>query len=77
MWHWGPMVGRGMMFGGFFSLLFFAALVVLAVWVVLRLRSGGVAPQRAGPSPLDIATGRYARGEIDRGEFEQLSEDLS
>jgi putative membrane protein len=66
-----------MVFGGFFSLLFLVALFVLAVWVVLRVRNGGVVPQRARPSPLDIAKERYARGEIDRGEFEQLNEDLS
>ena len=64
---WGPhMMGWGggwypMIFGPFFMILFLAVLVALAVALV-RLP-----PAR---TPLDILKERFARGEIDKAEFE-------
>jgi putative membrane protein len=52
--------------------LFWAAVVAVAVWVVRRLsRSRGVAK-----SPLDIAKERLAKGEITEEEFERLKQKL-
>jgi putative membrane protein len=52
--------------------LFWAAVVAVAVWVVGRLtRSRGVAK-----SPLDIAKERLAKGEISEEEFERLKQKL-
>ena len=69
-WGWG-----GMIFGPIVMILFVAAIVVLAV-VALRWLGGGHGPGMpwrglGGGSPLDILEERYARGEIDKEEFEE------
>ena len=61
--------GWGMMlFGPLFIILLVAALVALVVWV---MRSGGGGLPQTGRSALDILKERYARGEIDKDEFEE------
>jgi putative membrane protein len=71
-WHdgWG-----GMIFGPIVMILFVAAIVVLVV-IALRWLGGGAGPagpghRHAGRSPLDILEERFARGEIDKEEFEE------
>jgi putative membrane protein len=80
---WG--MGPGMMYGGGFgwwhwivgALFWIAIMVVVALlirWIVISARSthGGGAPDSA----LDILRKRYARGEIDRQEFEEKKKDI-
>lgn len=58
-------------------MLFWIALLVLVVAVIWRLFQGR--PAGAGApeeSPLEILKRRYARGEIDRDEFEAKKRDL-
>jgi uncharacterized membrane protein len=76
--------------GAIFLLLLFAAVVGLLIWAVLRLTRErpaqfgggwrGLPPgQRSGGRPdvaLEHARYRYARGEIGREEFIQISSDL-
>jgi putative membrane protein len=69
--------------GWFIPFLIVVLLVGLAVWAILRvtgpgrlaLASGGTAT-RPGNGALDLVRARYARGEISRDEFIQLSADL-
>lgn len=77
MWHWmgnGFGWGFGMVVMGLFWLLFAAALVwiVRAVWDRGAVRAG-----HPPDSPIEILQRRYARGEIDRAEFEEKRRDLS
>ena len=60
------------------SLLFVALIVVGVVMVVRAFRGERRAPANA-PSPgvLDILESRYARGEIDRDEFEERRSTLA
>lgn len=74
MWHTVDGMGWWMLFGGIWMLLFWGAIIWLAVWGVGQL-SG--ASRRDRDTPLEIARRRYARGEITREEFEQLRRDLS
>ncbi len=79
MWHWmgnGFGWGFGMLGMALFWLVFVAALVwvVRAVWD-RTARNGR--PTRESESPLEILQRRYARGEIDRAEFEEKRKDLS
>ena len=71
-WHGG---WTGMIFGPIVMILFIAAIVVLVV-VALRWLGGGHGPRMLGRgpgdgSPLDILEERFARGEIDKDEFEE------
>lgn len=78
---WGPhMMGWGggwyaMIFGPLFMILFLGVLVALAVVLARWLGSPwpGTYPPHQLPSsrtPLDILKERFARGEIDKAEFE-------
>jgi len=76
MWH-GYYVGGGwwMLFLG---LLFWGSLVALVVWAVHKAAGGRTAPSfPAEKRPIDHLKERYARGEIDREEFERIKDDLT
>lgn len=68
---WGHMMGWGL-FGGLGMLLFWVAIIVL---LVLLLR--GRPPAQTRPDPLDILKERFARGEIDKEEYEERRKILS
>ena len=75
--YWGHGWG-GMGFGGPLMLVFWIALIVGAVWLVRWLITNDSGRRSPPPSPtaLDILKERYARGEVDRDEFEQKRRDL-
>ena len=77
------MMGFGMGFGILgllLMLLFWGALIFLAVWLVKALFQGG----RQSPAPpsswaknaREILDERYARGEITREQYELIKKDL-
>ncbi|EGB16171.1 Protein of unknown function DUF2078, membrane [Pseudodesulfovibrio mercurii] len=75
--------GGGMMyspFGGWFMILLLVAAVVV---VALLLRgspgrnNGGNSRGPSGETPLDILKRRYAAGEIDKAQFEEMKRDLT
>lgn len=51
------------------------AVLVLVVWAIARA-AGTSGSGRGGDSPETILERRYARSEIDRGEYEQKLNDL-
>ena len=62
----------GMFFGPLMMILFIAAVVVLVVLAVRWLGGSGVHPHvPPAKTPLDILKERFARGEIDKEEFEE------
>ncbi len=72
---WGGGWG-GMGFGPIFMILVLVAVVALVVLLIRWLAGLGREDPGAymtprGKSPLDILKGRYARGEIDKQEFEE------
>ena len=78
MHYYGPMIERGDSGYGLLAMAVWALIVVLLVLVVLRfVRHQGQYPaSNTGADPLDIAKARYAKGEIDKVQYEQLKKDL-
>jgi putative membrane protein len=73
MWGWG---WYGMIFGPLFMILILAVVIAVAVLIVRSLGGPwqGAAPPHYPPpgrTPLDILKERFARGEIDKNEFEE------
>ncbi|WP_303904570.1 SHOCT domain-containing protein [Thiohalomonas denitrificans] len=65
--------GFGFGFGGFMW-IFWILLILLVIWAVGAFRGGE--PRATRRTPLQILEERYARGEIDKEEFERKRDDL-
>lgn len=68
--------GEHFTFGGFmwvFWIIVIIGLVFLIKWIV---QQGNPPETRTGETPLEILKKRYARGEINKEEFEQRKKDL-
>ena len=79
--YWNPMPGWGhMMFGGLMMLAFWVLIIVLVVLLVRWLigpQAGERGARAEASSALRILEERFARGEIDREEFEERKRLLS
>ena len=68
--------GGGHMFG--FGLLVWVVVIAAIVWLVIRLsRDSRSSGRRDEDRALAILRERYARGEIDKAEFDARKQDLS
>lgn len=71
-WAWGHMI-----FGPLMMVLFWGVIIVAIVFAIRWIagkRSDTSGPQK---TPIDILRERYARGEIDKEEFEERKRHLS
>lgn len=59
-----------------FSIAWWAFVIVAIVYVVRWLRSAEAHPAKEGRSALEVLRVRYARGEIDKREFEEKKRDI-
>jgi putative membrane protein len=71
-------------FGGFFMVIFWIILIIGAIYLIkllMQKTQNKDAPSGRGrssnPKPIEILKERYARGEIDKKEFEEKKRDLS
>lgn len=69
-WDWGGGWG-GMILGPFMMILVVALIVMIVVLALRWLGGAGSAAAPPSKAPLDILKQRFARGEIDREEFEE------
>lgn len=72
MWGWG-MMGAGM---GVAMILFWVVIIVLAIAAVRWLLAAAPGRPGAGETAEDILKKRYARGEIQKEEYEAKLRDL-
>ncbi len=73
--NWNGFSGWGMGLGFIFMLLFWG-LIILGIAALIRLLMTSSSRGPRDKSPLEIVQERYARGEIDREEYEQKKSDL-
>lgn len=59
-----------------FMWLFWVGLIILVVWLVVRVASGSANRGDPQDSPEQILKRRYARGEIDKDEYQRRLSDL-
>lgn len=75
----GAMGWIGMIIGFVITIAVLIGLVLLVVWAVRRISSNSTQPGSqtlVGHSARDIAQVRYAKGEINREEYQQVLSDL-
>ncbi|MBU0674465.1 MAG: SHOCT domain-containing protein [Proteobacteria bacterium] len=71
---WGPGTGIG---GMFMMLLFWGLIIAGLVWLYrLFMKSDRTEFIDSRETPLDILKKRYARGEINKDDFERMKKDL-
>ena len=64
--------------GGFMMILFWAAIILSIIWIVREVGGRNNSDKtRHGKSAIEILEERYAKGEIDKKEFEEKKKDLS
>ena len=74
---WGHMDGYGWGWGGMgFGMLLFWGVLIAVVVLLVRNCSGTCSGRAREKTALDLLKERYARGEIEREEFEQKKRDL-
>ena len=68
-----------MFFGGWMMMIVWIVIAALIIWgiVALARRNSSTPETRRGKDALEIAQGRYAKGEISKEQFDEIKEDLS
>ena len=74
MWYMHDVSGWWWLVGGAGMFVFWGGLIALIIWGITRLtRHDNTIIKH---TPLEVAKERYARGEINKQEFEQIKKDL-
>ena len=71
--YWGSWGWGHMMFGGVMMFAFWGAIILLVVLAVRWMTMGDTVGRSEArrPTPLDILQERFARGDIDKDEYEE------
>jgi putative membrane protein len=73
---WGPMMHYGFGYGGMFMWIIFLIVIGLLIYFIVQAQKtkGQTLIQTEGP--LDILKKRYAKGEINKEDFDRMKRDL-
>ncbi len=74
MGNWGHMMGYG--YGGGFMWFIILVLVGAGIYFLLQVSKSKISDSPIIETPLDILKKRYAKGEIDKEEFDRKKKDL-
>ena len=77
--EWGPGNMMGFFGGGIMMLFFWVLLIIFIVWIVREVRGKSFHSDSGSDSSLkalEILKERYAKGEIEKKEFEEKKKDL-
>ncbi len=72
--NWGQTYGMTG-FGGFMMILFWG-LIIAGIVLLVRMLARSSGPGPGGETPVDVLKKRYARGDITKGEYEEMLKDL-
>ena len=75
-WDYGWGWGMGFGFGWLFMILFWA-LVILGIVYLVRMIAGSGKGAEKEETAMDILKKRYAKGEINKEEFDRIRDDLT
>ncbi len=67
----------GMIFGPIMMIVFIVLTVLIIAWALRAFGFGWQSSSQGGSTPLDTLKHRFARGEIDRAEYEERKNLLS
>ena len=73
---YGMMGGGWMIFGWIFMILFWAAIILLIIWLYKQIRGPVARPETTGETAAEILKKRYASGEITKEQFDEMKKEL-
>ena len=76
-WEYGHMMDYGFGYGGMFMWVIFLIVVVVAIYFIARALKEKNMNAGGQDTPLNILKKRYAKGEINKEEYDRMKRDLS
>lgn len=74
--EWGSMMHYGFGYGGMFMWIIFFIVIGLLIYFMIKAQKTKSQTPTQNESPMDILKGRYAKGEIQKEEYERIKKDL-